>query len=950
MKDWFLKLLAVMSAGVVLLAPALPAAADVQRPTWYGSARKAFDRMGVTADQLPWWMGETTAAQIVTLTSTALKINAKLDDRLNGVPTQNDFDKAISAHDGRIAYEDVTVDMSVFLNALGETFADGYTGSVAGTLSYGDAGYVPTAEEIEAESLKLAHTSSYLLAAAQAYHPDSDDAGTQASSCTALMQHVQSAVDRAWTDDTVTTPGKVLQAEYGNLERDPEFGDVIGYDSSDFKKFDALALLDRDGGSLYYSDIKKEVEKKSKSSKIDLGKVKTSDVTGRKSAKSIFAGIVKGGKGLLKDSVLSLAVGFVDSLVQDGAKGLIDMTYGVESWCDSYAWAMGQDNMFLGVLGAMGKTASKALLGVDCDEIDQRKKALSDAEWASKMKELIGKREDENHETQQGTWKWKWSPWYVATASDGMKVYLRVRIFSNADGLSFISFGDAEVSAPDMTYALVRPDPNSAAYETMQPSIIGPVLARQANSKGVMYDGRDFMSVSNRSATAPLCWASGDTRNCAYNEVVKNRAIYNDDLDYLDYGYRFINNSSFQAFSVFAEIVPGTLDWVMSMLRFHWGLYQLDDFYDSDFTGSLSQLKNKKWWRNTYPFTVCGEDCPAAYQPSGQDEDVSVDVTGTSGDGTQTIVSGGGQSTGSSTGWAPGHIQTKLDADGSVSGSVSIDAKTKTGTVNLGSGSLDGIYPNAAGKRLDLIDVKTGKSCFLEGYACADWVKEVQEIIPDHQLDVTTKVTTKEQPALSYKCSYAEPGKVIEVPIGECIAYAPSFREEAQRSGQTTGQPDGSTATDTTTPPAKDYDWSDCVKSGTQGKAIAWLYEPIVCAANILVVPRTKVLTTTRAKFARDTSNGILPQWKALQVNWAGLFDVDLGACHGYRFSFGWDRIKIFDDAEVLNACPGQQLDFLPKISCAVITLLLCIVAVMICRKAFMAIFDYHPGGDGGEA
>ena len=155
---------------------------------------------------------------------------------------------------------------------------------------------------------------------------------------------------------------------------------------------------------------------------------------------------------------------------------------------------------------------------------------------------------------------------------------------------------------------------------------------------------------------------------------------------------------------------------------------------------------------------------------------------------------------------------------------------------------------------------------------------------------------------------------------------------------------------DITTAPAKDYDWSDCVKSGTQGNAAAWLYEPIVCAANILIVPRTRVLTTTRAKFARDTSNGILPQWRALQVNWAGLFDIDLGSCHGYRFGFGWNGIKIFDDAEVLNACPGQQLDFLPKISCAVITLLLCIVAVMICRKAFMAIFDYHPGGDGGEA
>lgn len=891
-----MKLLAVMSAGVVLLVPALPAAADVQRPTWYGSARKAFDRMGVTGEQLPWWMGETTAAQIVTLTDTALKINAKLADRLNGFPTQNDFDKAISAHDGRIAYEDVTVDMSVFLNALGETFADGYTGSVAGTLSYGQAGYIPTAEEIEAESLKLAHTSSYLLAQAQAYHPNSD-AGAKASSCTALMQRVQFAVDYAWTDDTVTTPGKVLQAEYGNLERDPEFGDVIGYDAADFKKYDAMALLDRDGGSLYYDDIKKEVEKKSKSSNIDLGKVKTSDVTGRKSAKSIFAGIVKGGKGLLKDGVLSLGVDFIDSLVQGSARNLIDMTYGTEAWCDSYAWAVGQDNMFLGVLGVLGKEATKALAGLDCDNLEQRKKFLDDVQWVEAMKKLRGA-EETHTDDRAPHWSWTWTPWYVAT-DGGVSMYIRGKWYTDGNGGNFIWITDLRCSS-------VLSNGESPGF------VLGSEAVDEDGSPSVMY-----MNNYNKYY--------GGGYEAMYSAAAK--ASYKSDYTRLSTSATSVDLGWYNAF-------PGDPDTAFGTLRY---------------------TLTKAWpWSSAFPsaapFSRCGDDCPAAYQPTVQDQDVSVDVTSQSGDGTRTTVSGGGQSTGSSTGWAPGHIQTKLNDDGSVSGSVSIDANTKTGTVNLGSGGLDGIYPNAAGKRLDLIDVKTGKSCFTEGYACVDWVKEVQEIIPDHQLDVMTKVTTKEQPALSYKCSYDVPGKITEVPIGECIAYAPSFGEEAQRSGQTTGQPDGSTATDTTTAPAKDYDWSDCVKSGTQGNAAAWLYEPIVCAANVLIVPRTRVLTTTRAKFARDTSNGILPQWRALQVNWAGLFDIDLGSCHGYRFGFGWGNIKIFDNAEVLNACPGQQLDFLPKISCAVITLLLCIVAVMICRKAFMAIFDYHPGGDGGEA
>ena len=67
MRDWMLRMLAVISAGVVLLAPALPAAADAARPSWYGGALKAFDRMGVAKTDLPWWMGDGTAQQIVTL-------------------------------------------------------------------------------------------------------------------------------------------------------------------------------------------------------------------------------------------------------------------------------------------------------------------------------------------------------------------------------------------------------------------------------------------------------------------------------------------------------------------------------------------------------------------------------------------------------------------------------------------------------------------------------------------------------------------------------------------------------------------------------------------------------------------------------------------------------------------------------------------------------------------
>ena len=58
--------------------------------------------------------------------------------------------------------------------------------------------------------------------------------------------------------------------------------------------------------------------------------------------------------------------------------------------------------------------------------------------------------------------------------------------------------------------------------------------------------------------------------------------------------------------------------------------------------------------------------------------------------------------------------------------------------------------------------------------------------------------------------------------------------------------------------------------------------------------------------------------------------------------------MKIFDNAEVLNACPGTQLEFLPVLSKAAITIALAVMAFSICRKAVMAIFDFNVS-DGGD-
>lgn len=943
-----LRMLAVISAGVVLLAPALPAAADVARPTWYGGAVKAFDRMGVGKTDLPWWMGDGTAQQIVRLDkSRTTKIDANLADRLNGVPSQADYDKALADQAGKIAYQDKTVDMALWLNALGTTFADGYAGSSTGTLVYGDPGYVPTAEEIEAETVKLAHTSSYLLAQAQQFDPDAT--GGVSPSCATAMSHVMAAVDYSW-DVGADTPGTALAA---SVSRDPEFGDVITYDSKDFKKYDALTLLDRDGGTLYYDEIEHELKKKAKGSGIDVGKVKTKKITGREAAKNVFAGILKKGKGLLRGAVTQVGADYAAHLGQTAVGNLIDLTYGSQAWCDSYAWGIGQKNMALGVLSVLGKQATKTFAGLDCDELEQRKQQMSDAEWAEAMKQLKGKQDagDLEQDKANGSYAVSWSPWYVAAVPGYGSAYARVWQYSGKAG-TFVDFSHAQIRSdfPASVFA------STGDWRTrMTADFFGPLAdqnadgkVRAANAWKIVSKGSDSPYYKDRKSVSDDDGKTYMSFESMFDNVLLNNG-YAADPDIRYYGLKGLKGDyyDYQEFinPTYPQIVSGDSDFVFSHAFLYFGQAGSRPVAGKS-QGADAGVQSAVTARSgMYAWSVCGDDCPAAYQPTSKDQDVTTEVTSDTGDGTYT-TSTSGQSTANGTGWTPGHISTKLNDDGTVSGSVSIDAKTKTGTVNLGSGSLDGIYANAAGKRLDLIDVKTGKSCFTEGYACADWVKETQEIIPEHQLDVTTKATTKDYP-LSYKCSYDVPGKITEVPIGECIAYAPQFKEEAQRSGQTTGQPDGSTSTSTGTKPDIDYSWDDCVKAGTSGNVAGWLYEPIVCAADILLVPRTKVLTTTRSKFARDTSDGILPQFRDLQTNWGGLFDIDLGSCHGYRFSFGWGDIKIFDNAEVLNACPGQPLDYLPKISCAVITLFLCIGGVLICRKAFMAIFDYHPGSEG---
>lgn len=911
------KIASVVVCVLVLLVSALPASAvDLDVPTWYGGAVKAFDRLGVSSAELPWWISKGTARKVLQLKDDVLTIDAKLDDRQNGVPSQADFDKALDAHKAQIQYQDTTVDVRKWLNALGETFSDGYAGSVNGSLKYGDLGYIPTEEEINQESVKLSHPSSYLLV--QAMNMDDDETvATSPSSCS-TMGAVVNAVDKAWAAGA-ETPGTVLAAAPPSY--DPEFGDVIGYDSSDFKKYDSLTVLDRDGGSTYSGKIKGEIDAKAKGSGISSKNMNSQTITGKTASKSTFAGIMKNGTGLLKGALTQLGGDYLTGAVHDGLQNLIDLTYGTQAWCDSYAWGISSNNAVLGTLSVMGKTATKYLAGLDCDEEDARKQALEDQQWAEKMQEL--------NSTKNMPTEYDLSDFPCG--------------FFQGDKMSY------SVCFTRLRSGVSKDDPDYSR----------------------LYKGENYWYLSGKIRFSFI--------NRKYQGSFENLQIHTDYEDHEHNGNAVFRVQSYWKpdgtisfpFYDFKDVVVGeTVPFSFVLTGLHGGYCPangdegrsgcncldalLSDWtYYSDFDFTDSGMGQKKMtFVDDLTSTTPTDKRPSAdslkKQQTPSPIPVSTSATTTGADGATYSSAVSGMSDGS--GYAPSTIQTKVNDDGSLSGSVSIDTKAENGqTVNFGTGSLDGIYPNAAGKRLDLIDVKTGQSCFSEGYACADWVKETQQIVPDHQLDVNFKGTTKEYPALTYKCSYDVPGKITEVPLGECIAYAPQFKPEAQKSGQTTGEPDGSTSTNTTTEPDTGYSYTDCVQSATAETAAAWLYSPVTCAAHQLFIPDEKVMTTTAARFQRDTSDGIMPQFKALQTNWGAFFDSFGGDCHGIRVSFGWGDFKIFDDAEFLNACPGTQLDYLPKLCRAAITVGLAIVAFSICRKAVMAIFDYNiPDGGTG--
>lgn len=932
-----------MVCVLVLLVSAVPAnAADnLDVPVWYGGAVKAFDRMGSTSLQLPWWISKGTAKKILQLKDNrTFDIDAKLDDQgaRDGYPTQKDFDQALNDHASVIRYQDKTFEMREWLNLLGQTFADGYADSANGSKVYGDTGYIPTSEEIDQESQKLAHTSSYLLQQAKNFDYDASSAQAETSGCRAVAK-VFSAVDYAWKQGE-DTPGTYLAS------------DVIPYDESQFKNYDALTVLDRDGGVLYYDQIVNEMSGK-KSSIIDYSDLKPSAVVGgRKAQAKQWAGKAKElGKEAGKQGLLEMIDQFVGGMIQDGSRKVLDMTVGLDNWCDSLNELSASTNWLGKAVGYIDNKFVGTVTGVDCDDSKVEGTVVGVRQWRKAKKDL-SQSDDSGDLKKDGIyWKRSWMPWYHASTGRG-DVYIRPQLVSNGEE-TFVDVGMMQVNSsfPE-NYADVKWDStitgknwrNKSAARLFFPhalrngekvKVACNTQLKRSDSCYVQLAAKDDKGNVTRDDGFNALWTeSGYAADPAMSVIPEVRVNLG--------GFKDYNTVSAQA----NTLVKGTVDWVMSHIVLYDGsMGYIYDAEHNDDSMTFSQLADSGY---AHFFTACGDGCPAAYQPSGN-TDMTTTTTSTDPNGTQRTSTLEHQNLGNG-GLLPRKFQTQVNDDGTIGGTLSFGAGTGGKTTDLGSMSLDGIKPNATGKRLDLIDTVTGKSCFEEGYACADWVKETQTLVPEHQLDVNFKGTTKEYPNLKYKCSYDVPGKITEVPLGECIAYAPQFKPEAQKSGQTTGQPDGSTSDKTTTKPDTSYSWNDCVKSATSETAAAWLYSPVTCAAHQLFIPETKVMTTTAVRFQRDTSDGIMPQFKELQTNWGALFqDFSDHGCHGVFVSFNWADIPIFDNQEVLNACPGSDLEFLPVLSKAAITIGLAVMAFSICRKAVMAIFDFNIPDNGGE-
>lgn len=936
--------LAVVSAAVVM---AVPAAADVVYPTWYGSAVKAMDRMGIGEQDYPLWLQEDVARTIPTMTGD-LKVDARLADRPNGVPSDDDWNSLVRARRARLVYGDTTVDAVKLWGVYGKVYADGYARSNAGELHYGDSGYVPTSAEIDEWSRKLSVTTSELQADSEVGASDASSSGAETS---------------GYVSRCGVSSMPVRAASY----RVSPASDVKTYSERKMKKseqYTELYTMDMDDGSSYAQRILEEEAKNG------AGDAYSGDTSSNPSLRELEWGrhatardrrIHKRLEKVKKaHSTLNHAIDTVNSWlepfswVRDGVHQIRTWFFTDDDICGSTA--------MMGDRSQAGENVMRFIFGVgeglNCDEYD----ALhfpADGEAATSVRKFAKQNaKDPDKPKYQGendgdlaALHYSYTPWYYADTPYG-KIYMRSTQATDDRGHSMLML---------QTKPLMDALYDANAYPQQQYN-----EGSQVRSEGdwLLSKSDDIQNERLRiSMLIPLTGTDGRYNFNTYS-IPKSDGKYALNDTYLEQStpddpYYTVSNFEYSAhaatFYGFPDYsrwaLPGKADDIFKQLlvlvtpKEGYVGYDYNNYShmaigrkSDDFGGRTRMAANVHAWHK------CDKSCPADLQTRKPKVRVKATAKDPQGNDVGSTVSDPADPEDVK---VPSSVTTPVGADGKTTASnISYDVVADDGTTkHVGDVAIPQV--DTAQKRLDLIDLTTGRSCFGEGYACASWYTETQQLIPDHQLTVSTKTTTKELPALRYKCSYDVPGKITEVPIGECVAYAHSFEERAQRSGEIGADPDGKTLDKPVTAPDSKIDYRSCVRMETAGNPLKWLYEPVACAGRVLFKPDDKVVTTTRTRVERSTRTSVVVKLDLIRDNWRPVFADGLGECSGYKVSFKFAGMPVFDDADFLDACPGQPLDWLPVLCRAFLTIACALGVMLLCRRAFMAIFDYHTGGDG---
>ena len=947
---------ALLAAVSCAVCAAVPAAADVVYPTWYHGAIKAMDRMGIGESDYPVWLRSDVASRIPQMRGDYV-VGADLAARPDGVVSDADVDKAVDRRAARLVYKDTTVDLVKLWDVYGKTYADGYAQSNSGALHYGDAGYVPTSDEIDEWSRKLTVTTSEL------------DRDAEVGAADASV----SAVNRPSAYHTCGNRNHARAASY--MVRTA--GDVIPYSKRKMKKseqYTELYTWDLDDGSGYAQQILEEEAKKGNSDAFSKNRDIHSlrDMEWGRHATARDRRIHKRLEKVKKaHQTLNHAVDTFNAwtepfeFVRNGLHQTISWFLSDDDFCDM-THATGNDSHVLDnslrfLYGIGG--------GVNCDEYDAAN-FPADGEAATSIRKFAGQKlpAKDVDPTPYGLGarvpesQLLWTPWYRFDAGEDGAVIVRFPAYKLADRyMVVLSNGDN--------------DPGAESVQFGDLGLVSMTDARQAGYYKTLHDTLSYFlellvprpsgNISTSNYWGIQTWYSDSEH--AYIAHWPDALMSGDNPDYAisGIGYGMTGNSerirhafaSYRDGNKYAVQVP-SLDWFGKHLRIYYGEPVKAPNYtfmgDSiaqvwlASVGPESDWKGTAFARHVLKASVCdAKTCPSQYLPKKAKPRVKATAKDDQGD-TLGVTEGRAGATDDEPNQVPATVSVPVGSDGKTAPTnVSYDADDGQGnTVHVGDVSLPSVDTSTIGKRLDLIDTRTGRSCFGEGYACASWYPETQQLVPDRQLTVNTKTTTKEQPALTYKCSYDVPGKISEVPIGECVAYAHAFEESSQRTGATASDPEGNVITDPVTSADPKVDYGTCLRQETAGNAAKWLYEPVACAGRMLFKPDDKVTRTTRTKVERSTRDSVVVKLDLIRENWRPLFTDGLGDCSGYHVNFKFAGIPVFDDADFLDACPGQPLDWLPVLCRAFLTIVCALGVMLLCRRAFMAIFDFHTGGD----